>query len=111
MPMVRMAMYAKGMTVRDITDAVQDMYGMEVSAQTITNITNKVMPLVEAWQSRPLEAVPTTAMGAAHGVGMAALSGTRPRKRRGFPSALQPSEGRIAAPCPPPKRHSPRLPR
>src|SRR5438105_15766131 len=42
-------MYAKGMTVRDITDAVQDMYGMDVSAQTITNITNKVMPLVEAW--------------------------------------------------------------
>jgi putative transposase len=50
-------MYAKGMTVRDISDAVQDMYGMEVSSQSITNITNKVMPLVEAWQSRALEAV------------------------------------------------------
>jgi putative transposase len=50
-------MYAKGMTTRDITDAVQDMYGMEVSAQTITNITNKVMPLVEGWQSRPLDPV------------------------------------------------------
>lgn len=50
-------MYAKGMSTRDITDALQEMYGMEVSAQTITNITNKVMPLVEAWQSRPLEAI------------------------------------------------------
>lgn len=50
-------MYAKGMTVRDISDAIQEMYGMEVSAQTITNITNKVMPLVEAWQNRALEAV------------------------------------------------------
>jgi len=49
-------MYAKGMSTRDITDALQEMYGMEVSAQTITTITNKVMPLVEAWQSRPLEA-------------------------------------------------------
>lgn len=50
-------MYAKGMSTRDITDALQEMYGMEVSAQTITTITNKVMPLVETWQSRPLEAV------------------------------------------------------
>jgi transposase-like protein len=38
-------MYAKGMTTRDIAAAVQDMYGMEVSAQTITTITDKVQPL------------------------------------------------------------------
>jgi putative transposase len=48
-------MYAKGMTTRDITAAVQDMYGMDISAQTVTTITDKVLPLVEAWQSRPLE--------------------------------------------------------
>jgi transposase-like protein len=51
------AMYAKGMSTRDITDTLHEMYGMEVSAQTITNITNKVLPLVEAWQNRPLESV------------------------------------------------------
>jgi transposase-like protein len=50
-------MYAKGMSTRDITAALQEMYGMEVSAQTIANITDKVLPLVEAWQSRPLEPV------------------------------------------------------
>lgn len=50
-----LTMYAKGMSTRDISDAVHEMYGMEVSAQTITTITNKVMPLVEAWQNRPLE--------------------------------------------------------
>ncbi len=48
-------MYAKGMSTRDITAALEEMYGMEVSAQTITTITNKVMPLVEEWQARPLE--------------------------------------------------------
>lgn len=50
-------MYAKGMSTRDITAALEEMYGMEVSAQTITTITNKVMPLVEEWQARPLEAL------------------------------------------------------
>lgn len=52
-----LTMYAKGMSTRDISEAVHEMYGMEVSAQTITTITNKVLPLVEAWQSRPLERV------------------------------------------------------
>ncbi len=51
------AMDAKGMTVRAIADTLQEMYGVEVSAQTISTITNKGMPLVEAWQSRPLAAV------------------------------------------------------
>lgn len=52
-----LTMYGKGMSTRDITDSIQEMYGMEVSAATITTITHKVLPLVEAWQSRPLEAV------------------------------------------------------
>ena len=50
-------MYAKGLSTRDISSTLQEMYGMEVSAQTISNITDKVMPLVEAWQSRPLERI------------------------------------------------------
>lgn len=51
------AMYARGMTQRDIEAQLAEMYGIEISAQTISTITNKVMPLVEAWQSRPLAAV------------------------------------------------------
>lgn len=51
------AMYAKGMTTRDIEDHLRDMYGVEASAATISTITNKVMPLVEAWQNRPLAAL------------------------------------------------------
>jgi len=51
------AMYAKGMTTRDIEDHLRDMYGVEASAATISTITNKVMPLVEEWQNRPLAAL------------------------------------------------------
>lgn len=51
------AMYGRGMTQRDIEDQLAEMYGIDVSAQTISTITNKVLPLVEAWQSRPLAAV------------------------------------------------------
>jgi transposase-like protein len=48
------AMYARGMTVRDIQSALQEMYGIETSAETISKITDKVLPLVEAWQNRAL---------------------------------------------------------
>lgn len=48
------AMYARGMTVRDIQSALQEMYGVSTSPETISKITDKVMPLVEAWQNRPL---------------------------------------------------------
>lgn len=51
------AMYGRGMTQRDIETQLAEMYGIEVSAQTISTITNKVLPLVEAWQSRPVAAV------------------------------------------------------
>ncbi len=48
------ALYARGMTVRDIQSALQEMYGIETSAETISKITDKVLPLVEAWQNRAL---------------------------------------------------------
>lgn len=50
-------MYARGLSVRDIQDTLNELYGMEVSATTVSAITEKVWSLVEAWQSRPLEAV------------------------------------------------------
>src|SRR5690349_7438555 len=50
-------LYAKGLSVRDIHDSLHEMYGVDISAATISTVTEKVWPLVEAWQSRPLEAV------------------------------------------------------
>jgi putative transposase len=51
------ALYAKGVSTRDIQENLQELYGVEVSAQTISTITDKVWSLVEAWQTRPLAAV------------------------------------------------------
>ena len=47
-------LYAKGMTTSDIRASLAEMYGMEVSEATISAVTDKVLPLVEAWQRRPL---------------------------------------------------------
>jgi len=49
------ALYSKGMTVRDIQDHLQQMYGVEVSPTLISNVTNKLMPMIKEWQNRPLE--------------------------------------------------------
>jgi transposase-like protein len=51
------ALYAKGVSTRDIQENLQELYGVEVSPQTISTITDKVWSLVEAWQSRPLASV------------------------------------------------------
>jgi putative transposase len=51
------AMYAKGMSTRDIQDMLTELYGIDVSPDTISAITDKVWPLVEAWQNRPLAPV------------------------------------------------------
>jgi len=52
-----LALYARGMTVRDIQSELKDIYGTEVSPTLISNITDAVMEDVKAWQSRSLEAV------------------------------------------------------
>jgi transposase-like protein len=51
------AMYAKGMSTRDIQDLLTELYGIDVSPETISAITDKVWPLVEGWQNRPLAEV------------------------------------------------------
>lgn len=51
------SMYAKGMSTRDISAHISDIYGYELSAETISTITEKVMEKAREWQSRPLEAV------------------------------------------------------
>lgn len=52
-----LAMYGKGMSTRDIQNLLAETYGVEVSADTISAITDKIWPLVEAWQNRPLAAI------------------------------------------------------
>jgi len=49
------AMYAKGMSTRDIQEILADMYGTEISPSLISRITDRVLPRLEEWQSRPLQ--------------------------------------------------------
>jgi transposase-like protein len=50
-----LSLYTKGMSVRDIQHHLDDLYGYELSTQTISNITEKVIEKANEWQSRPLE--------------------------------------------------------
>jgi len=52
-----MAMYAKGMSQRDIEDSLRDIYGAEISQGMISKITDKILPEVNEWQNRPLESI------------------------------------------------------
>jgi transposase-like protein len=47
-------LYAKGVSARDIQETLKQLYGVEVSAATISTVTDKVWSLVAAWQNRPL---------------------------------------------------------
>lgn len=51
------SMYSRGMTTREIEGHLKEMYGIEVSAGLISNVTEAVMEEVKAWQSRPLDEV------------------------------------------------------
>lgn len=51
------ALYAKGVSTRDIQDHLENMYGIEVSPTLISNVTNKIIPLIKEWQNRPLQVV------------------------------------------------------
>ncbi|WP_157128218.1 IS256 family transposase [Brevibacillus parabrevis] len=52
-----LALYAKGVSTRDIQDHLQQLYGIEVSPTLISNVTNKIVPMIKEWQNRPLQAV------------------------------------------------------
>jgi transposase-like protein len=51
------ALYARGMTTREIQGHLEEIYGIEVSPALISNVTDAVIDDVREWQSRPLEAV------------------------------------------------------
>jgi len=51
------SMYAKGMTTRQISETIEDIYGFETSEGFISDVTDKILPQIEDWQNRPLDAV------------------------------------------------------
>ena len=51
------SMYAKGMTTRQISDTLEDIYGFEASESFISDVTDKILPQIEDWQNRPLSEV------------------------------------------------------
>jgi transposase-like protein len=61
------SMYAKGMSTRQISEQVNDIYGFEVSEGLVSDITNKLLPEIEEWQQRPLSAIyPVVFIDAVH---------------------------------------------
>ena len=51
------SLYAGGMSTRDIHDQIQELYGMELSAEMVRKITDRILPEIKEWQSRPLNPV------------------------------------------------------
>ena len=51
------SLYGRGMSTRDIHDQLQDLYGIEMSAEMVSKITDKILPEVKEWQSRPLNPI------------------------------------------------------
>ena len=51
------ALYAKGVSTREIQGHLQHLYGIDISPVLISNITNKIVPLLKEWQNRPLQDV------------------------------------------------------
>ena len=52
-----MAMYARGMSQRDIEDTLREIYGAEISQGLVSRITDKILPEVNEWQNRPLDKI------------------------------------------------------
>lgn len=51
------SMYAKGMSTRQISETIEDIYGFDVSEGMVSDITDKLLPEIENWQNRPLASV------------------------------------------------------
>jgi len=50
-----LVLYGKGVSVREIQDHLDRIYGISVSPTLISNVTNRIMPVIKEWQSRPLQ--------------------------------------------------------
>ena len=51
------SLYARGLTTRETNEQIQDLYGIEVSATMVSNITDKIIPEIKEWQDRPLDSI------------------------------------------------------
>lgn len=51
------SLYGRGLTTREINEQIQDLYGIEVSATMVSNITDQIIPEIKEWQERPLDGV------------------------------------------------------
>lgn len=51
------SLYARGLTTREINEQIQDLYGIEVSATMVSNITDQIIPEIKEWQERALDSV------------------------------------------------------
>lgn len=61
------SLYARGMSTRDIHEQIKELYGIEVSAEMVSKITDRIIPEIKEWQSRPLEKIyPFIFMDAIH---------------------------------------------
>jgi putative transposase len=61
------AMYAKGLSTRQISEQIEDIYGFDVSEGMISDVTNKLLPEIEDWQHRPLSRIyPVVFIDAVH---------------------------------------------
>jgi putative transposase len=62
-----LSLYAAGMSTRDISEQVKNLYDIEISPELVSKISEKIMPQLTEWQNRPLEAVyPFVFMDAIH---------------------------------------------
>lgn len=52
-----LSLYARGLSTRDIHDQLQDLYGIELSAEMVSKITDRILPEIKEWQSRPFNPV------------------------------------------------------
>ena len=52
-----LSLYARGLSTRDINEQIQELYGIEVSATMVSNITDQIIPEIREWQARPLDEV------------------------------------------------------
>jgi len=61
------AMYSKGLTTRQISDQIEDIYGFEVSESFVSDVTDKILQDIDDWQHRPLgEVYPIVFIDAVH---------------------------------------------
>ena len=51
------SLYGRGLSTREINEQIQDLYGIEVSATMVSNITDQILPKIKEWQNRPLNSI------------------------------------------------------